>query len=149
MVNQDTITLIEYWEGFRANAYPDPATHGTPFTIGYGTTIYPSGIRVKLGDICTKQQAETWAINDLNNLEIKIQTLVHKPLTDNELGALCSFSYNEGYGNFLSSTLLKKININPLDSSIRQEFQKWDFANGHEMDGLLARRNAEANLYFK
>lgn len=149
MVNSDTIALLEYYEGFRTNAYPDPATHSTPFTIGYGSTVYPNGTRVKLGDICTQGQAQIWAINDLNNLEKKLQSLIHKPLSDNELGALCSFCYNEGYGNFLSSTLLKKININPTDPTIRQEFQKWDEAAGHVMDGLLARRNAEANLYFK
>jgi lysozyme len=149
MVNSDTIALLEYYEGFRSKAYVDPATGGLPITIGYGTTIYPNGTRVKMDDTCTQGQAQIWAINDLNILEKKIQATVHKPLSDNELGALCSFTYNEGFGDFLSSTLLKKININPTDTSIRQEFQKWDEAGGHVMDGLLARRNAEANLYFK
>lgn len=149
MVNKDTIALLEFYEGFKANAYPDPATHSTPYTLGFGTTIKPDGTRVKLGDTCTRQEAETWAINDLNKLEAKLQYLIHKPLSDNELGALCSFCYNEGFGNFLSSTLLKKININPTDPSIRQELIKWDIAAGKEMNGLLLRRKAEGDLYFK
>lgn len=148
-INSDTIALLEHYEGFRTNAYPDPATHSTPYTIGFGSTIYPNGTRVKLGDTCTKDQAEQWAINDLKTLGNKIVATVHKPLSNNEIGALASFCYNEGFGNFLKSTLLKKINLNPLDSSLKQEFLKWDEANGHVMDGLLQRRNAEYNLYIK
>jgi lysozyme len=46
------------------------------------------------------------------------------------------------------STLLKKFNANPLDAQIRGEFQKWIYADGKKLYGLLRRRNAEADLYF-
>lgn len=149
VVNQDTINLVEQYEGLRLNAYPDPASGGEPITIGYGTTIYPNGNKVKLGDTITPQQALVYFTNDLNKEANLVASHVTNKINANQLGALASFSYNEGIGNLISSTLLKKVNANPNDVTIRQEFQKWDFANGHQMDGLLARRNAEANLYFK
>lgn len=34
----DTIERIKRHEGFRAIPYPDPLTHGEPFTFGYGFT---------------------------------------------------------------------------------------------------------------
>ena len=35
-----------------------------------------------------------------------------------------------------------------MDESIRDEFMKWVQAGGKILDGLVARRNAEADLYF-
>ena len=47
------------------------------------------------------------------------------------------------------STLLKKVNANPADASIRDEFMKWNRAAKKELAGLTRRRKAEADLYFK
>jgi lysozyme len=67
--------------------------------------------------------------------------------------ALVSFTYNEGVGALETSTLLKKVRLNPHDPSIREEFMKW---NKITVDGkkvvcqdLVERRRREANLYFK
>jgi lysozyme len=62
---------------------------------------------------------------------------------------LVSFAYNAGVGNLQKSTLLKKVNANPADPSIRDEFMKWDKANSKVLAGLTRRRQAEADLYFK
>lgn len=37
------IQLIKRFEGLELRAYPDPGTGGKPWTIGIGTTVYPSG----------------------------------------------------------------------------------------------------------
>ena len=47
-----------------------------------------------------------------------------------------------------SNLKLKKVNINPNDISIKDEFLKWDIAGGKVVNGLENRRIAEANLYF-
>ena len=54
-----------------------------------------------------------------------------------------------GVGNLKNSTLLKKVNANPNDETIRGEFLKWVRANNKVLAGLERRRKAEADLYFK
>jgi lysozyme len=70
-------------------------------------------------------------------------------ITQNEFDALVSFAYNLGPANLKASTLLKKVNANPNDESIRLEFMKWVKAGGKTLKGLVRRREAEADLYFK
>ena len=65
-----------------------------------------------------------------------------------QFDALVSFAYNVGVGNFAKSTLLKKVNANPNDPTIRSEFEKWNKANGRVLKGLVTRRKEEADLYF-
>ena len=57
--------------------------------------------------------------------------------------------YNIGIGNFDLSTLKKKVIANPNDPAIRDEFMKWVSSKGKQLPGLVKRREAEANLYFK
>lgn len=155
MLNQNTINLVKEFEGLMLEAYPDPATKndpvkkGDPWTIGYGTTIYRGVQKVKLGDKITEVEAESLLQYDLNKFAERIRPLITKSLTDNQFGAIVSFTYNVGLGNLKSSTLLKKVNINPKDPSIPVEFLKWNKAAGKVMAGLTRRRTAEAALYIK
>jgi lysozyme len=148
MINKATIDLIKSFEGVVLKAYVDPATGGEPITIGYGTTIYPNGARVKLGDVCTEQQALAYLQEDVDRVAANVYGTLKVPVNDNQAGALTSFAYNVGIGNLKSSTLLKKVNKNPDDTTISQEFLKWNKAGGKEMKGLTRRRAAEAKLYF-
>jgi len=72
---------------------------------------------------------------------------VNVRLNQNQFDAVVSFTYNVGIGAFISSTLLRKININPNDESISHEFKKWNKVNGIVMKGLKKRRNEESYLY--
>jgi hypothetical protein len=74
--------------------------------------------------------------------------LVQKPINCYQADALTSFCYNCGVGNFRKSTLLKKVNKNPSDPTIRNEFAKWNRSGGKVLAGLTRRRKAEADLYF-
>lgn len=58
------LAQLERDEGLRTVAYPDPVSHGEPFTIGYGHTggIVP-------GQTCTVQQAHDWLAHDVANAE--------------------------------------------------------------------------------
>ena len=146
----DGVNLIISFEGFEAKPYADPATGNKPYTIGYGTTVYPSGKRVELTDPpIDKSTALTYLSHDLRQFEYGVDALTIDTINQNQFGALVSFAYNCGLQNLKSSTLLKKVNADPNDEAIFKEFLKWNKANGRTMAGLLRRRDAEAKLYFQ
>lgn len=134
------IELIKKFEDFRSEAYKCPAG---VWTIGYGHT---GG--VKPGDRVTETEAEGFLRKDVESSEKIVLTLVKKPINQNQFDALVSFVYNTGSGNFAGSTLLRKINSNPQDEGIKKEFQKWVYAKGVKLPGLVSRREKESNLYF-
>lgn len=140
------LQLIAKFEGFRAEAYLDAV--GVP-TIGYGNTFYPDGRKVKIGDPrITKKEALCLLKVIVKDFEGYVNEAVTRELNQNQFDALVSFAYNLGSGNLNSSTLLKKINANPCDPSIADEFGKWVYAGGKVLNGLVRRRKAEAELYF-
>lgn len=140
------IALIKKSEGFRGNAYPDPATGGKPYTIGCGTTVYPSGMPVKLGDKVTEQQADSYLRNDVKKFESAVSKAVKVKLTQGQFDALVSFTYNVGPANMDSSTLIKKLNAGDVKGAA-DEFPRWNKAAGKVMAGLTTRRAAERALF--
>jgi lysozyme len=149
----DGINLIKSFEGFKSNPYPDPATGNTPYTIGYGATFYTNEgkiTKVTMQDKpITEQQATSILQSDMKSFEQYVDSFCRDDISQHQFDALVSFCYNVGPQNLKSSTLLKKVNINPNDSSIRDEFMKWVKGNGKTLPGLVTRRKAEADLYFK
>lgn len=145
-LNQEGKDLIKRFEGLRLTAYKCSANKDT---IGYGNTFFEDGSPVKPGDTITKERAEK--LFDLIVLDFckKIDTYIKTILTENQYSAIVSFTYNVGVNNLAKSTLLKKVNFNPNDPTIRQEFMKWNKAGGKVLTGLTTRRAAEALLYFK
>lgn len=132
------LSLIKQFEGFRANAYLCSA--GVP-TIGYGHTR-----GVKLGDVCTPEEAEAWLREDVEAAERCVNQTVAVPLTQHEFDALVSFVFNLGCGNFRKSTLLKLLNEGRHDEAA-MEFRRWDRAGGVVLAGLTKRRLAEQRLF--
>lgn len=146
-LNQNGIDLMHQFEGLKLEAYLCPAK--VP-TIGYGNTFYENGQKVKLGEKISKERANELFVNITNKFFAEpIKRLLTKQLNDNQFSALVCFAYNVGVGNLQKSTLLKKVNANPNDTTIRAEFMKWNKAGGKELAGLTRRRKAEADLYFK
>lgn len=78
----------------------------------------------------------------------KVSKLITSPLNQNQFNAIVSFSYNCGISNLKSSTLLKKVNFNPSDLTIKDEFLKWDKSRGKVLKGLTRRRELESEIYF-
>jgi lysozyme len=143
-VNKAGRDLIKKFEGCKLKAYKCPAGL---WTISWGLTFYPDGAKVKEGDVITQQQAEDYFNAIVDDFAKKVDALIKSNVTDNNFSALVSFAYNVGMGNFRRSTLLRKVNANPKDPSIRAEFQKWTRANNVVLKGLVRRREAEAKLY--
>lgn len=132
--------LIKSFEGLRLQAYPDPATGGEPWTIGYGHT---SG--VKRGDVITEAVADAFLLTDLARFEKSVNRLF-PTTTQNQFDALVSLCFNVGEGNLEGSTIRKKHNAGDY-AGARGEFARWNKAAGKEMAGLTRRRAAEALLY--
>lgn len=143
-VNKAGKDLIKQFEGCKLKAYKCPAGLDT---IGYGNTWYPDGTKVKPGDVITQERANELLDIIVEDFAKKVKPLIKQNLTDNNFSALVSFAYNAGVTNLKNSTLLKKVNANPKDPSIRTEFMKWVRANDKVLNGLVKRREAEAKLY--
>lgn len=141
----EALKLLEEFEGLRLKAYRDPV--GIP-TIGLGTTVYPGGRKVQMGDLCTKEQAYGYALNDIQTQRIPtIQRVVKVPINNNQLCALISLCYNIGNGGLSKSTLIKKLNAGAPKIDVANEFLKWDKAGGRTLAGLTRRRKAERALF--
>lgn len=135
------LALIKEHEGYRDTAYRCPAGE---WTIGFGHT---SG--VKEGQRCTPMDAGRWLKEDIAAAEREVSFQTQGvPLRQCQYDALVSFVFNLGAANFRKSTLLKKVRANPDSPSIRDEFGKWIYGGGRVLPGLVARREAEADLYF-
>lgn len=145
-----TDALIKPFEGYHrklpcggCRAYPDPGTHGAPWTIGWGST----GPQINETTVWTLQQAEH-ALEEhvvyftTGLLELSPGLVRAEP---KQLAAILSFCYNCGLGNYKISTLRKRVNSESWVGA-REEIVKWNKAAGRVLPGLTRRRQAEAAL---
>jgi lysozyme len=139
------LNLIKKYEGLRLSSYLCAAS--VP-TIGYGSTRYPNGKKVMLGEkLSNEKEATQLLLATLEPFEAAVNK--HLPnINQCQFDALVSFAYNVGTGALVKSTLLKKAKVNNADPSILDEFLKWNKAGGKALQGLTNRRRDEANLYF-
>ncbi len=145
--SKNLVELIKKFEGFRPKPYLDIV--GIP-TIGYGSTFYPNGKKVSTSDRPINESiGESLLLSAASKFENVINSLVKKKINQNQFDALVSFIFNIGPTAFKKSTILRKINLNPSDPSIREEFLKWNKSGGKVINGLTMRRNLESNLYFR
>lgn len=135
------INLIKKAEGFVAKIYDDV---GHP-AIGYGQRLSQKEVE-KYADGITEEEATELLCSFLEPLETTLGRLIKVELKQNQFDALVSFAYNIGVGNFMSSTLLKKVN-NKDFTGVSEEFGKWTKSGGKELPGLVARRKVEKALW--
>ena len=133
------IDFIKKYEGFRAKAY---RCRANVLTIGYGHTL-----NVKSTDVITLDEAEVFLRQDVEFAEKEVNKH-NLNINQNQFDALVSFVFNLGVGNFARSTLLRKIKSNANDPTIKKEFERWIYAGGKVLNGLVRRRKEEADLYF-
>jgi len=139
--SQNGLLFIENHEGVRLQAYQD--THEPPiWTIGVGHT----GPDVYEGLIITGDQVSSFLAEDVKIAEDAINNHVTVDLNQNQFDALVSLVFNIGSGNFISSTLLKKLNAGDYTGA-SQQFPAWCHNGGAVCNGLLKRRNDEVVLF--
>lgn len=146
------VEFISSFEGFSAKPYLDIT--GKP-TIGYGATYYQDGRKVTMQDPpITKQCALDLKEFHIEEKENAVRRLVKSNINQNQFDALVSWVYNLGEGNLKTSTMLKKINANPNDQSIKNSWLQWNKARNKKTgklevsNGLTRRRNEEIKIYF-
>ena len=133
--------IVRQFEGCCLSPYEDVAGK---WTVGVGHLIPDSE---PIRDI-TQEQADALFYTDLALAEKCVDAAVTVPLTDNQKAALISFTFNLGCGALTRSTLLKKLNSGDVVGAC-QEFTRWSYASGRQVNGLLRRRTAEAALFAK
>lgn len=145
------LELIKQFEGFRAQAYPDPLHGWSVATIGYGTTVYSDGRKVSRGDSITEHKAlhelEHYV---LHKLHPGLQKIPHiDEMNEPMIGALESFAYNLGPGfyngpNF--NTISRKLREKDWQT-LRQALLLYVNPGTKVEAGLRRRRNAEADVW--
>jgi lysozyme len=151
-LSENGLTLIKNFEGLRLDAYRDAAG---VWTIGYGSTRYPDGSKIKQGDqLADALHAGVLLSKTLGSFETAVNRQVKAPLTQNQFDALVSFAYNEGTGALAGSTLLTRLNNNDYNGAALQ-FLQWnkitDPKTGKKIicDTLVKRRRQESRLFLK
>jgi lysozyme len=156
-VNQEGVRILHEFESCRLTAYKCPAG---VWTIGWGNTFYEDGKPVREGDTVSQERADQLFHVILKRFEDQARSAITSNVNENQFSAFVSALYNIGPGspnksglirlrNGQPSTLLRRINYNPNDPLIKDEFLKWVSPGSAFERGLRRRRTAEAELYFK
>ncbi len=140
--------LIKQFEGcaLRRNdgqfeAYPDPATGGAPWTIGWGAT----GGDITPETVWTQQQCDARLARDLQRFSAQVRAALGSAATTQmQFDALVCFHYNTGA---VARATLTKRHIAGDYVGAAREFTRWNRAGGRVLAGLTRRRAAEARLY--
>jgi GH24 family phage-related lysozyme (muramidase) len=134
-------TLLKTWEGCRLSAYPDPASGGAPWTIGYGHT----GANVVPGLTITQQQADAWLQKDVDHAASAVERLLPGvALLPRQRDALISFCFNVGVGALETSTLRKRLLAGESTALVlKEELPRWCKGPHGPVEGLKKRRAAE------
>jgi lysozyme len=133
------LTLTKNFEGCRLSAYAD---QGGVWTVGYGHT----GPGVHAGLTITQDQADTFLISDVAGAVACVNRLVTSSIVQCQFDALVDFTFNLGCACLASSTLLRAVNAGDFDGAAN-EFLRWDHVSGMVVQGLLRRRQAEAQMF--
>lgn len=157
-ISKEGLEIIREFEGFRNTLYTCSAD---VYTIGYGHAVVnsetsrhlkstnPGDEEIALamfpGEI-SREEAEELLLVDVKPTVMSMSRLIKVPLNQNQIDALVSFTYNVGIGNLKRSTLLKKLNRSDYIGTSDQ-LPKWRKAKGKILNGLVARRAAEKELF--
>jgi lysozyme len=141
-LSNEGIELIKKFEGCRLQVYLDVG--GLP-TVGYGHRT-----DMLEGETITQEMADTLLMTDLMSFSNGTKTLLGPAIicNDNQFSSLVCFAYNLGLGTLQNSTLLKKVKEGDYEGASR-EFLKWVHVGPHIVPGLVARRQAEKELFEK
>ena len=132
------LEMIKHFEGLELKAYQCAAG---VWTIGYGHT---KGIQP--GMVITEETANDMLVEELEEYENYINSMVNCPLSQNQFDALVSWVYNLGPANLQASTLLKVLNAGDY-AGVPAQIKRWNKAGGKVLEGLTRRRQAEADLF--
>jgi GH24 family phage-related lysozyme (muramidase) len=149
--HSDALKLIIEFEGFRDKAYPDPATGGVPWTIGYGFTRV-NGQAVVPGQSLSRPEADqllsTMVGDCANHLARTIPFWAE--MSGKQQSCLISFAWNLGqdfYGNESDFHTISKCLREKDWAKVPDALLLYCMPGTPVHQGLLRRRQAEADLW--
>ena len=144
LVSDKLFNVIASLEGFIAI----PVWDYMQYSVGYGSGYNWDAKRpVVKTDIVDKETAKRWLLAEAQDKYDFVMQNIRVPVTDNQLLALASFTYNVGENAFAGSTLLKLLNNGTNKDIVAQQFDRWVNAGGKVNTGLQGRRKAEKQLF--
>lgn len=144
-VSPHFIALAKRYEGLRLAPYLCQA--GVP-TIGWGSTVYPSGVRVKMTDPpITTEEADN--ILQVTAAGFQAEVLRVSPSlalqAEPVIGAVADFAYNLGTARYRASTYRRCVEARNWNEA-RKQLRLWVIGGGKRLPGLVARRSDEERL---
>ncbi len=124
-------------------------------TIGWGTTVYSNGVRVKMGDVITRQEAQYELDFEMIKKANQLNNVIDFDVSNHEFAAMLSFSYNAGVGKkgkLGDAGLQNKLFFHTLKNTgdtakAASQLQVSTLtAGGVPLNGLIIRRKGEADL---
>ena len=138
-ITQEGLDLIKHFEGFSPIVYTCPAGYAT---IGYGHLI----TKDESFKTIKQDDAQVLLRSDAEAAERAVLRFINVPLTDGQFDALVSFTFNLGSGALQRSTLRRKVN-RQAHGEVPDQFNRWVWAGGRKLKGLIARRRMESSRY--
>jgi len=145
------LKLIKEFEGCHLSAYPDPLHGWDVATIGFGTTRYQDGRKVKQGDKVTVIEADQLLLQEVERIAKHLYGKI--PYWDEmrvtQQSALISFAYNLGadfYGAKNFETISNRLRDKQWDKVAAAMLLYRNPGTSVEA-GLLRRREAEGRLW--
>ena len=144
LVSDKLFNVISSLEGFIAV----PIWDYMQYSVGYGSGYNWDQKRpVIKTDIIDKTTAKKWLLLEAQDKYEFVMNKVRVPVTDNQLLAMASFTYNVGEDAFAKSTLLRLLNEGQNKDIVAKQFDRWVYAGGKVSPGLVKRRNAEKQVF--
>lgn len=145
------IELIKRFEGCKLTAYPDPASGGDPWTIGWGSTKRLNGQPFRKGDTITQAQADTLLEDSIRQVYLPaLEKIPHfAEMSQEQVGALLSFAYNLGanfYGSSGFTTISRHLRNKDWDA-VPDALLLYRNPGSNVEEGLRRRRVAEGALW--
>lgn len=138
---EEGLDLIKKFEGFSPKPYRCVAGC---LTIGYGHKIKSD----ETYDIISEEEATALLEKDVKRSIASVVRNIEFPLNKYQFASLVSFTYNVGGAALQRSTLRQKINYGELES-VKSEMIRWVHVRGRKVRGLVNRRLAEVELFYK
>lgn len=154
-VSAALMAAIAGYEGYTSKAIV-PVPGDVP-TVGHGTTRYPDGSPVKMGDTVTPQRAMELLQHDTSKFGKAVLKCAPVPMYQHEYDAFVSLAYNIGIGKsgvangFCYSkqgglsTIAKLLNDFDYAGACKG-ILAWDKFKGKPLRGLTNRRQAEYKM---
>ncbi len=141
-IPQIGVAFVKLRENLETVAYPDPATKGPPWTVGYGHT----GPEVVQGYTVDEPTANEMLIFDLHTALMRLEHCVGSVDAMNayQLSALLSFVFNEGANP--SWSIWDPVKRGAW-AEVPAHLEQFIYANHVINNGLINRRNDEVALW--